>query len=282
MERVITYLYPKESKASSLKVFQDRTNQIRGFYFTRDNIKLVEELEFADNYSVYFLFDKSLDDFINVYVGQSKNGINRMKTHNKMKDFWSFCIMFTTDNNSFDASTIDYLEYYFINKLNGSGEYILNNKDFRTVEPIVSIYDKPTIKSYISQIEFLLEAEGINLNKTEKEESSAVKYYYPKNQNDRDLGKIYFDEGKFVLVKGSFIRYPKKSSKEWKNKNFYTGKISFINKLIENNKIVEVGEDILKTLVDIPFDAPSPISDLITGGSTNGWEYFDEIKELRE
>jgi len=32
MQKVVTYLYPDVKKASSLKVFQDRTNQIRAFY----------------------------------------------------------------------------------------------------------------------------------------------------------------------------------------------------------------------------------------------------------
>ena len=74
MEKVVTYLYPDVVKASSVKVFQDRTNQIKAFYFTRDNIKLVEGLESATNYAVYFLFDESPDDEgTRVYVGQSKN-----------------------------------------------------------------------------------------------------------------------------------------------------------------------------------------------------------------
>lgn len=38
MPKTVTYLYPDIEKASSLKMFQDRTNQIRAFYFTRENI----------------------------------------------------------------------------------------------------------------------------------------------------------------------------------------------------------------------------------------------------
>lgn len=61
MEKVVTYLYPDTEKAANLKVFQDRTNQIKAFYFTRDNIREVERLESGTNYAVYFLFDKSAD-----------------------------------------------------------------------------------------------------------------------------------------------------------------------------------------------------------------------------
>lgn len=33
MPRVVTYLYPRQESASNLKVFQDRTNQIKAFLF---------------------------------------------------------------------------------------------------------------------------------------------------------------------------------------------------------------------------------------------------------
>jgi hypothetical protein len=110
MEKVVTYLYPNTEKADTLKVFQDRTNQIKAFYFTRDNIRKVEKLESGQNYAVYFLFDKSADgEMTKVYVGQSKNGAFRMESHQANKLFWSYCTMFVTDNNSFDALTIDYI-----------------------------------------------------------------------------------------------------------------------------------------------------------------------------
>lgn len=41
MQKVVTYLYSKDKNASNLKVFQDRTNQIKAFYFTIDYIKEV-------------------------------------------------------------------------------------------------------------------------------------------------------------------------------------------------------------------------------------------------
>ena len=49
MQETITYLYPDDKKASSFKIFQDRTNQIRAFYFTRENVKQVEKLESGTN-----------------------------------------------------------------------------------------------------------------------------------------------------------------------------------------------------------------------------------------
>lgn len=63
-----------------------------------------------------------------VYIGQSINGAKRIEEHVKGKDFWSYAIMFVTDNNSFDKLSIDYLEYEFIQRFKKSS-YVLTNRD---------------------------------------------------------------------------------------------------------------------------------------------------------
>ena len=277
-QRVVTYLYPEYENASSLKVFQDRTNQIKAFYFTRDYIKKVEKLESGTNYSVYFLFDMTEEgEMTKVYVGQSKNGAYRMQSHDNNKMFWSFCLMFVTDNNSFDTLTIDYMEYYFIKKLETSGRYILENKAMRNIEPNVSIYDKPTVESYISKIEFLLKAEGINL---EQEKSTFnTKFYFPKSK--KYDAKIFVKDGKFILSEGSIISLPVQSSQNWSDEGkFYNRYTNYINEFLNDGKITAY-EGNFKTLINLTFTSPSGVASLVSGLAENGWKFFEGIEELR-
>lgn len=278
MQRTVTYLYPDASKASNLKVFQDRTNQIRAFYFTRENIKEIEKLESGTNYAVYFLFNEAEDnEIIKVYIGQSRNGANRMLSHDKSKAFWSFSIMFVTDNNSFDAMTIDYIEYSFIRKLKNSSSYLLDNKDMRNSEPIVSIYDKPNLNAYIEQIEFLLKTEGIDFNEQQIAEDS--EFYYPKNK--RYYAKISIKEGKFILHAGSLIRSPIESSKNWSDKGkFYYRYTEIIDDLFKNNKVYKK-DNCYETLVNLSFKTPSMVASLISGRGENGWLFFEGLNEIR-
>lgn len=275
MQRTITYLYPDELKASNLKVFQDRTNQIKGFYFTRDNWQEIERMESSKNYAIYFLFDKSEEGANKVYVGQSVNGIGRIERHVAEKDFWSFCILLVTDNNSFDKLTIDYLEYMFISKLKRSS-YVLMNKDLRANEPNVSIYDKPYILSYYEQIEFLLNAEGINLKETEIDVEEE-KHYKP---NNNFMAELFVKNGKFVLTKGSEIRKPIDSSKNWKNDKFYYKYNSIVDDYLNDEKVkVANGKYILT--INIAYDNPSLPANLVSGRSENGWRFFKGLNELR-
>lgn len=278
MQRVVTYLYPNYESASNLKIFQDRTNQIKAFYFTRDYIKEVEKLESGTNYSVYFLFDKTEnDELTKVYVGQSKNGAYRMQDHNNKKMFWSFCLMFVADNNSFDALTIDYLEYYFIRKLEKSGRYILENRAKRNNEPNVSIFDKPTIYAYISQIEFLLKAEGINLE--EEHSTFHTKFYKPKNTIYD--ASIFVKDGNFILTLGSIVRKPIASSEKWSDGGAHFNRYNnYIKDFLDDNKI-EVHGDHYRTLMNLTFTSPSPVASLISGMSENGWIFFEGLDDLR-
>ncbi|WP_028274714.1 GIY-YIG nuclease family protein [Atopococcus tabaci] len=176
IEKTITYFYPDTKKAAYLKVFQDRTNQIKGFYFTKEHIKEIEKLDSSTNYAIYFLFDNSDLDNKKTYIGQSINGVKRIFDHINKKDFWSYCILFVTDNNSFDKLTIDYMEYEFIKRFKKSS-FTLMNKDPRTNEPNISMYDKPNILAYINQIEFLLSAEGVSIDTISTEQLNERFYY---------------------------------------------------------------------------------------------------------
>ena len=274
MNKTVVYLYPDDKKAASLKVFQDRTNQITGFYFTRDSIKDVEKLPNVNNCAIYFLFNNSEEDESRVYVGQSVNGVARIKDHVANKEFWSFCIMFVTDNSSFDKLTIDYLEFKFISKFKQSS-YTLANKDNRNNEPNFSIFDKPDFDSYVSQIEFLLSTEGV-VTIEPSALSNSNKYYYPSNKN---LGKLYVRDGKFVLTTGSVIRRPKESTKNYAG-GFYTRINKLIDDYLEDEKVIETGDGLV-TVVDLAFDRPSRPAVLLAGNSQNGWTFFNGLNDLR-
>lgn len=265
MQKTVTYLYPDIKKASSLKVFQDTSNQILGLYFTRENIKAVEDLPNSKNYAVYFLFNNSQDDESRVYVGQSINGIERIKNHVANKEFWSYCIMFVTDNISFDRLTIDYLEYEFIKKFKKSS-YTLANREPRDKEPNCSIFAKASITSYIEQIEFLLSTEGVELTSNQPTNKD-VNIYAPKGKYD---GKLYVKDGKFVLCAGSEIA----------RDNFYRSMNELIESYISDGKIKEIDGRIV-TQVDLSFKSPSRPAVLISGSSQNGWMFFEGLNELR-
>ena len=279
MARTITYYYPDENNPSAIKVFQDRSSQIRGFSFKRDYLKDLAKEDYAKNYAVYFLFNDEADTNgrKTIYIGQSRHGAERIGNHDRNKDFWTYCIMFVSDNNIFDANVIDYMEYHFINSLKKSSLYTLNNSEPRNSEPNLSAFDKITYKNYISQIEFLLKAEGVNFIESEKRQS--VEYYLPKSS--RYKAKVYFQDGKFIVEQGSVVFKPKEKMRNYSDEGRLFERLSSdINALIAEGKLEDMG-DRCKTLVKISFPSVSSAASFISGAPQNGWAFFNNIQELR-
>ena len=281
MARAITYYYPDESAPSSLKVFQDRSSQIRGFYFTRDRLDDIAKVENAGNYAIYFLLGNDDDEhpIPTIYVGQSKNGAGRIIDHKYKKTFWSHCIMFVSDNNAFDTNAIDYMEYYFIQKVISAGVYSVENKDERKKEPNVSIYDKPTYDQYITQIEFLLQIEGVRLTLPAKK--IAGKYYKLKTKGP--LAQAYFQDGLFYLEVGSIIRPAAAKSQLKEVQAALLRRDKLIKSLLVEKKIRACADsDSYEVIYPLSFKSPSTMALFVLGRNANGWTEFVGLDELRE
>lgn len=158
-EKTVTYYFPNFETPSAMKVFQDRSSQIRAFRFEKEYLNEMLNEEYIKNYSVYFLFDKQNNT---VYVGQSKNGARKILEDKKRKGFWDYCIMFVSDNNVFDSNTLDYMEAYFAELLIESNNYNLHSSTTKGKVPKLNSFDKITYNMYVNQIEFLLKAEGLD------------------------------------------------------------------------------------------------------------------------
>lgn len=276
-EKTVQYLFPKQLEASNLKLFQEPGNNILGFYFTRDSIENIKNQPNSGNYAIYFLFDVSDSEITQVYVGQSTKGISRILEHKKSKGFWSYAMMFVTDNNSFDKLMIDYLEYYFINKVKNSNSYNLHNIDERSNEPNISIFDKAKINTVTKQISFLLQCEGVDLSVQTHHEKKKFKQFSAKGDFQASL---YVKDGKFYLTAGSEIKRPPEFTKSWKDSIHYNRYHSMIDDFVANGKVKE-SKDKLVCVVDLEFKAPSTAADLVSGTSQNGWVFFKNLDSLR-
>lgn len=276
-QKSITCIYPNREKAAHLKEFQDNTSPIRAFFFTRETINEAEALSYSRNPCIYFLFDDSNTDERKVYVGQSENGIQRIKNH-KTKGFWSNALLFVTDNNKFDKGAIDYLEQAFIQKVIKSSFTCVNTME-RNKQPNAKQSEEIVYKGYIEQIEFLLSTEGIFF-KAIMQNFDGETYYTPVSSTYRDKAKIFLSNDEFVLVAGSEIRRPKSATQTWNSSDFYNKLNEQINNYLADGKIKEEN-GVITALQNINFKSPSIVAKLISGGSENGWTFFEGLNDLR-
>ena len=278
-DRTVMFYFPDTQHANSLRIIQDPTSQIRGFYFTKSRMNDVESLEYANNHAVYFLFSDS--DESSVYVGQSVNGITRIKSHLREKDFWQFGILFVTDNNSFDKLSIDYLEYYFIQAFSKT-QYSLENRDLRIIAPNVNVFNQSTLNSFASHIQFLLEALGISFSTNVSTTLAAPDNMDIFNAKSPFQASIRLSDGKFVLQANSIIVTPSEHTKDFKDGGtFYYRTLQRYVQLIESNKAIKLDDNSAKLVDDVQFNSPSMPAELCSGRSQNGWMFWSGLNEKR-
>ncbi|MBH0175759.1 GIY-YIG nuclease family protein [Fictibacillus sp. 23RED33] len=275
-DSTVMLYFPVSVHASSLKIIQDPTSQIRGFYFTKSQLQKVENLDYANNYAVYFLFSDLEEP--SVYIGQSVNGVTRIKSHLREKEFWKFGILFVTDNNSFDKLSIDFLEYHFIQEF-AKTQYNLENRDLRQIEPNLNVFNRSTLRAFALQIEFLLEALGISFQPNEIGATENVEYF---NAPHPYKASIYLQDGKFILRKGSVIKQPISTSKTWSDGGrFYDRYMRHFQNFIDSEQAKMISASSAQLLHDIEFTSPSKPAGLCSGQSNNGWKFWIGLEEKR-
>lgn len=290
MEKAIRYTFLDENAPNELKTIQEAGSSIKGLSFTRRRINDMSKREGASNYAVYFLFsDETLAADSEIYIGQSKLGITRIGEHRRKKDFWTRCFMFVTDNNSFDANAIDYLEYYFIHRFKSIGHYSLINTEQREKEPNLNEFDRTAYNKYIHEIEFLLRAEGVMLDTPKKERASQKKKakplaqpkdthalplqerrYFPWKSKAGQV-QLYVEDGLFWIEAGAIIPPPTKNTSQMKTLE----KAQRLRREYEQSKRLEARpEGGHRSLKPIAFTSPSAAAEFLYGRSANGKTEF--------
>ena len=291
MAKAIRYTFPDEHAPTELKIIQEAASSIKGFYFSAGRLTAVSKEEGTGYYAVYFLFDSPAPgQRPRVYIGQSRNGITRINQHKTKKDFWTHCLMFISENNSFDANAIDFMEHHFIHRFKDADRYELENCELRDKAPNVSSFDKVAYTKYIAEIEFLLRAEGVPLpthaqakprkakSPANKDASQAPEKRYYRWIGGRGFAELYQGADKYFIERGALLpplNPPKKQVA--------------LHERIQSLRLKYLAEGLLATaeeggyrsLEPIAFNSPSAAAQFLCGRSSNGWTSFEGLTELR-
>lgn len=209
------------------------------------------------NPGIYYLIKTRVEESIEIYVGQTTQGIVRIKDHNKNKDWWDKAILFLADAQHFDSTVINGLEKLAINSVINSNRYTPYNIQKSNISIKGGIlYD---IQNYYDDIEFLMATLGYSFANILKSEEEML---FLSNKKRGIFAKGIYHGERFELSEGSEINFVKKvdlKSLDQRRKDLLTiGDIKLLS-----------GKYILQKNID--FSSISAASDFVNGGSTNGW-----------
>ncbi|MDR2465471.1 MAG: GIY-YIG nuclease family protein [Streptococcaceae bacterium] len=158
----IIELLLEDGNLDGLLTVQDSTWNGTMFVSSRESTHQLFQKKETNYWGIYLLLSES-----EVYIGQASELQTRVKQHDKTKDFWVKCILFTTKDNSLSSSALDYIESELIEKAKTVGKLHIENKQ-KGNRTNASLSEKVKSNLYIENALFLLELIGITVFKQEK------------------------------------------------------------------------------------------------------------------
>lgn len=207
---------------------------------------------------IYYLINENDENRIaQIYIGQTRNGIDRLDDHNRSKDFWNKAIMFLAESKTFTLDMISGLEKFAIIKAQESNRYKVENNIIPKYE--IDEYDFDSVEEIYDEIQFIMATQGYKMNDAKSEINYAEIFHT--TRNGITAFGIY-DGEKFEVLEGSQINMDKPTNLPKYNRQR--------EELLSKQSIVKTGDKyILKTTLE--FNTPSGASEFALGGSTNGW-----------
>ncbi|WP_245890029.1 GIY-YIG nuclease family protein [Rummeliibacillus pycnus] len=258
-----------------IKIAEITNRTVQAIYIPRNQLEDAKERSEVTNVGVYFLFGQGEDDALpRVYIGEAENCFERLKQHNREKDFWETAIVFVTNNNQnqFTKTDAKFLERLSFEKAQEVNRYILNQtvpaSSFVPEWRQADLYDIfETIKILLSTLGYRLFDEMRNTKITDDPQIQKNEIFYCKGKGLKAIGE-YGEEG-FVIYKGS--QMSKNTSNSIHNYLITT------REALKNDKIVEEDGEAFIFIKDYPFNSPSQAAAIILGRNANGWIEWKNI-----
>ena len=255
-------IFLPEGNPIGIKVAELTNRVITAVLIPRNKLQDAEKREEIQKHGIYFLFGETEGKAKpTVYIGETDNCLERVKTHNRSKDFWNYAVIITSKTNSFTKSHIKFLEYLSIKHTIDTNRYETDNQTMPTKPFVTESMEADLLDNY-DTMKVLLATLGFPIFEEIRTLSTKSKdLFYCKT---RDISA----EGN--LINDGFVVY--KNSKAVKNAT--NGCMKWVIELrekLKENGILKEENGVLLFLSDYIFNSPSAAASAVLGRHSNGW-----------
>ena len=145
----------------------DRMNWTgQGIAFRREDWNTVKSRSSFIHPGIYMLFGYDInendDELLTVYIGEGDGIKDRIESHYKNKDFWSWGIAFVSTNNSLNKAHVQWLEYKFVERAKEIVRCKLSNSN-SPQEPLLNEADKADTFAFFKEVLQILPLVGVRV-----------------------------------------------------------------------------------------------------------------------
>lgn len=281
-------IYLPTGNPRGLRVAEMTTRTVRLIEVPRIHIADFLSMPDAKQVGLYFLIgDTDSTDKPLLYIGQTGDLTQRLKSHHNGKDFWTRVFVMLSTNNTITQTHALYMEHKAIQIATDVGRYDLQNGNngskphtpaplqadceelFHTLDILLSTLGQPVFEAIGIETPNNKAYQPLILDTCQSpQDTPAVvpdkqpMLFYCKAKDCDAQG--YYDNDGFVLLKGSLFR---------KRHTPSLGKwaVNKTRELLVNGKLVEHNNDSYRLTEDQLFKTPSGAAQAVTGRPTNGW-----------
>jgi hypothetical protein len=154
-----------------------------------------------DGAGIYFLVS---DEEKLVYVGETMNGINRLKDHDDKKDFWDKLVLVQTKDFNLTKTHCSYLEYRCGQLIEKTFYDLENKKSLHNYTGTLPRPDISDMEVFLENISFILPATGTNILQPIITKQDKTKSIFEFEMNNKYVkAEAYIQDDLFVIKKGS-------------------------------------------------------------------------------
>ena len=247
-------IFLPDGNPTSIKIADLTNRMITAVLIPRNKLLEVGLREEVRKYGVYFLFGGDEESAKPIsYIGETEDCFERIKTHNKNKEFWKYAVVVSSKTNTFTKSHVKYLEYLCIKHANEIGRYDTDNqstpaKPYITESMEADLLDNyETIKILLSTLGFPI-FEEIRRTSVKKKEILYCK------------GKLAIAEGD--MIDDGFVVFKDSTSNREESPSATSYVTGTRKKLIDSGILVVDGK-ILRFTEDYVFGSPRALLRLL-------------------
>lgn len=225
---------------------------------------------------VYLLLEARLGDSKpEAYIGESENVVQRLTSHDRLKDFWNEVVIFTSKDENLTKAHVKFLESSLLRLAQQSDRYELTNGNQPT-ESSLPRADRDAMAEFVANIRMVLGTLGypileplltrplpslpISVGAT-LAAPSQQRLNFTFRVKDVTAYGVMTDEG-FVLKKGSQVALANSES-------MHARVAGLKQQLIADGRLVAQGDQLLLTK-DLLLSSPSFAAVLVAGTSRSG------------
>lgn len=255
-------IFLAEGNPTGLRVLELFNWNGRGIIIPRDRIDTAFSCDDLSTQGVYLLFGENEQSDVILYIGESENLKNRLKSHHRAKDFWDTAICFFSKDGNLNKAHVKYLEELLITESISAGRIKIENQ-YQPIRPRLAESDEAEVLMFADNIKLMLATIGYTFLKKPTEYEDVTKEFFICKGPSAEARGFYSSEG-LVVLKGSLARIEiMESAKERHLKRRPA--------LIEDGALTQHDDSSFIFTRDVVFSSPSNAAQNVLARNANGW-----------